>query len=105
MREFVLPTGNGVVTVGGVTRRRLLTWIGALVVAAVVLDRCGGADSPGRNGSRARPTIVVEHGAFTDASGWDAVLGRLRRRGYAVLAPGNPLRGVAPDAAYLRSVL
>ncbi len=105
MREFVLPTGNRVVTVGGVTRRRLLTWIGALVVAAVVLDGCGGADSPGRSGSRARPTIVVEHGAFTDASGWDAVLGRLRRRGYAVLAPANPLRGVAPDAAYLRSVL
>ena len=74
-------------------------------MAAVVLDGCGGADSFGRSGSRARPTIVVEHGAFTDASGWDAVVGRLRRRGYDVLAPANPLRGVAADAAYLRSVL
>ena len=100
---------------GGVKRRRLLTLIVSLVVAAVVLDGCGGgADSVSRSGSRAaattvvdsaRPTIVVEHGAFTDASGWDAVVGRLRRRGYDVLAPANPLRGVGADAAYLKSVL
>ena len=83
--------------------RHLLTWIVALVVAAVVLDGCGGADGFGPSGSRARPTIVVEHGAFTDASGWDAVVGRLRRRGYDVLAPANPLRGVASDAAYLKA--
>jgi pimeloyl-ACP methyl ester carboxylesterase len=77
----------------------------ALVVAAGVLGGCAGADGVGGSGSHVRPTIVVEHGAFTDASGWDAVVGRLRRRGYDVLAPANPLRGVAPDAAYLRSVL
>jgi pimeloyl-ACP methyl ester carboxylesterase len=105
VREFVLPTGSGAVTVGAVNHRRLLTWIVALVAAAVVLDGCADAHDFGRSGARARPTVVVEHGAFTDASGWDAVVGRLRRRGYDVLAPANPLRGVAPDAAYLRSVL
>jgi hypothetical protein len=81
--------------------RRLLAWIVASVAAAVVLDGCGGTDGVVRTSSSVRPTIVVEHGAFTDASGWDAVVGRLRRRGYHVLAPANPLRGVAADAAYL----
>ena len=53
----------------------------------------------------AKPTIVLVHGAFADASGWAGVIDRLDDRGYPVLAPANPLRGVAADAAYLRSVL
>ena len=105
MRESVLPTGRGVVTVGSVKHPRLLAWIVASVGAALVLGGCGDADSSVRSGSPVRPTIVIEHGAFTDASGWDAVAGRLRHRGYDVLAPANPLRGVASDAAYLKSVL
>jgi pimeloyl-ACP methyl ester carboxylesterase len=105
MCEFVLPMGSTVVTVGAVKRRHLLTWSVVVVAAVVVLDGCGGTADVGRSLSRARPTIVVEHGAFTDASGWDGVVGRLRRRGYDVIVPANPLRGVAPDAAYLKSVL
>ena len=30
---------------------------------------------------------------------------RLQDRGYDVLAPANPLRGLAADSAYLRSIL
>ncbi len=53
-----------------------------------------------------RPRLLTSIVALVvAASGWDAVVGRLRRRGYDVLAPANPLRGIAPDAAYLRSVL
>jgi pimeloyl-ACP methyl ester carboxylesterase len=80
-----------------------------VTVTAIVLAGCGGPDTSSAaaeaSASRARPTIVIEHGAFTDASGWDAVIDRLRRRGYGVLAPANPLRGVASDAGYLKSVL
>jgi pimeloyl-ACP methyl ester carboxylesterase len=54
---------------------------------------------------RPKPTIVLVHGAFADASGWAGVTERLQSRGYTVVAPANPLRGVASDAAYLRSVL
>ena len=39
------------------------------------------------------------------ASSWAAVVRRLQRTGYEVAAPGNPLRGLASDAAYLRSFL
>ena len=45
------------------------------------------------------------HGAFADASGWDAEIADLTRLGYPVLAPADPLRGVASDAAYIDGVL
>ena len=37
-----------------------------------------------------RPTIVLVHGAFADASSWNGVIERLQRRGYTVIAPANP---------------
>ncbi|MFI9113726.1 alpha/beta fold hydrolase [Streptomyces venezuelae] len=52
-----------------------------------------------------RPTIVLVHGAFADASSWSGTIRRLQHAGYPVLAPANPLRGLAADTAYLRSVL
>jgi pimeloyl-ACP methyl ester carboxylesterase len=52
-----------------------------------------------------KPTIVLVHGAFEDASIWNVVIQRLQRVGYPVVAFANPLLGVAVDAAYLRSVL
>jgi pimeloyl-ACP methyl ester carboxylesterase len=52
-----------------------------------------------------KPTIVLVHGSFADASGWAGVIRRLLERGFPVAAPPNPLRGIAQDAAYLRSYL
>ncbi|MFI0717428.1 alpha/beta fold hydrolase [Streptomyces inhibens] len=52
-----------------------------------------------------KPTIVLIHGAFADGSSWSAVVERLQRQGHHVLAPALPLRGLASDAAYIRSVL
>jgi pimeloyl-ACP methyl ester carboxylesterase len=53
----------------------------------------------------AEPTIVLVHGAFADASGWNGVVERLQRRGYPVIAPANPLRGLYNDSTYIASVL
>ncbi|WP_329579825.1 alpha/beta fold hydrolase [Streptomyces sp. NBC_01361] len=53
----------------------------------------------------AKPTIVLVHGAFADASSWNGVVERLQRRGYTVIAPANPLRGLYSDSAYIASVL
>jgi pimeloyl-ACP methyl ester carboxylesterase len=50
-------------------------------------------------------TVVLVHGALTDASAWSAVTRRLQHDGYAVLAPAMPLRGLATDSAYLTSFL
>ncbi|MCP2266590.1 alpha/beta fold hydrolase [Promicromonospora thailandica] len=52
-----------------------------------------------------KPTVVLVHGAFADSSSWNGVLPDLQRKGYPVIAPANPLRGLHSDAAYLRSVL
>jgi pimeloyl-ACP methyl ester carboxylesterase len=52
-----------------------------------------------------KPTVVLVHGAFADASGWSGVISRLQAKGYPVIAPPNPLRGVSADAAYMRHFL
>jgi pimeloyl-ACP methyl ester carboxylesterase len=52
-----------------------------------------------------KPTIVLVHGAFADASSWNGVIERLQQRDYTVIAPANPLRGVAADSAYIASLL
>ena len=44
------------------------------------------------------PTVVLVHGAFTDASGYAGVIRKLQSRGVEVRAPMNPLRGLAFDA-------
>jgi pimeloyl-ACP methyl ester carboxylesterase len=52
-----------------------------------------------------RPTVVLVHGAFADGSSWNGVIERLQHQGYRVVAPANPLRGLAADSAYLASVV
>jgi pimeloyl-ACP methyl ester carboxylesterase len=51
------------------------------------------------------PTVVLVHGALTDASVWRHVTAHLHGSGLRVLAPALPLRGLDEDAAYLHSVL
>jgi len=53
----------------------------------------------------AGPTIVLVHGAFADAGSWTGVITELQADGYDVIAPANPLRGVALDSAYLTDFL
>jgi pimeloyl-ACP methyl ester carboxylesterase len=55
--------------------------------------------------SPSKPTVVLVHGAFADSSSWNGVVERLQRRGYPVLAPANPLRGLESDQAYVSAVL
>ena len=51
------------------------------------------------------PTIVFVHGGWADSSGWNQEITNLERRGYTVIAPADPLRDLASDSAYIRSVL
>ena len=53
----------------------------------------------------AERTIVLVHGAFADASGFAGVIGELESSGYAVVAPPNPLRSLATDAAAIAAVV
>jgi pimeloyl-ACP methyl ester carboxylesterase len=51
--------------------------------------------------SDTRPTIVLVHGAWADASGFAAEIIALRDRGFRAIGFANPLRGLADDARYL----
>ncbi|MEV6784483.1 alpha/beta hydrolase [Streptomyces sp. NPDC051098] len=83
----------------------------ALTVALCTVAVPASADSGpagttgGDTGAGARPTVVLVHGAFADASGWNGVIERLQANGYTVLAPPNPLRGPADDSTYIAGVL
>ncbi|MGW0803274.1 alpha/beta fold hydrolase [Nonomuraea sp. NPDC002799] len=74
----------------------------ALSLAALTLTATPAATA---ESTAALPTVVLVHGAWADASGWNGVIARLRSDGYPVLAPANPMRGLASDAAYLSSTL
>jgi pimeloyl-ACP methyl ester carboxylesterase len=51
-----------------------------------------------------KPTIVLIHGAFGDASSWRPVFDRLNDE-YTVIAAPNPLRGIGADAAYVSALI
>ena len=65
---------------------------------------CAGAVAEPRTAAE-RPTVVLVHGAFADSSSWNGVIEELEADGYPVVAVANPLRGLASDAAYVRSVV
>jgi pimeloyl-ACP methyl ester carboxylesterase len=50
------------------------------------------------------PTVVLVHGAFADASGWNGVIEQLQKQDVKVTAPPNPLRGISQDSAYIAGV-
>jgi pimeloyl-ACP methyl ester carboxylesterase len=58
-----------------------------------------------QNEMRARPNIVLVHGAWAEGSSWSSVIERLQADGYRVIAPQFPLTSLADDVARLRHVL
>jgi pimeloyl-ACP methyl ester carboxylesterase len=66
--------------------------------ASAVTATAGSRSSP-------KPVIVLEHGAWADASSWDNVIAGLQRRGFTGYAPPSPLRGLPQDSAGLHDFL
>jgi pimeloyl-ACP methyl ester carboxylesterase len=104
-------------TVTGRFRRVRHGVIVALVLGLVGLAGCGragasaappepAAAAPSAAAAQGpKPTVVLVHGAFADASSWAGVVTRLQKQGYTVTAPALPMRGLASDSAYLASLL
>jgi pimeloyl-ACP methyl ester carboxylesterase len=57
------------------------------------------------NATPERPTIVLVHGAFADASSWNGVIRILETDGYRVVAAANPLRSVHGDAQSVADIV
>jgi pimeloyl-ACP methyl ester carboxylesterase len=88
-------------------RSLLLVVIVVALVGSALISSVGSARSShaGTIKASTKPTVILVHGAFADASGWTGVITRLQQDGYNVIAPPNPLRGVSGDVAYIKSVL
>lgn len=94
-----------------ITRR--LAWVIVtiilVVLAAMIPGQIASAEkttSGSKNSSsKPKPTIVLVHGAFNDASNWRLVTEQLQSEGYQVLAAPNALRGPSSDAAYLAAFM
>jgi pimeloyl-ACP methyl ester carboxylesterase len=52
-----------------------------------------------------KPTIVLVHGAWADATGFDREIRALQDRGFRAIGFANPLRGLPGDATYLADFL
>ena len=93
------------------TRLRLILPAAIVAVAALVTVTTQAASAHASSsqvfswGSGPKPTIVLEHGAWADASSWNKVIGQLQADGFTVDAPPNPLRGVSYDTNYLTDFL
>ena len=52
-----------------------------------------------------KPTIVLVHGAWADATGFDPEIRALQREGFSAIGFANPLRDLAGDSTYLAEFL
>jgi pimeloyl-ACP methyl ester carboxylesterase len=84
----------------------------AAAVAVTALAGCAPTAAPAAQPAAAtavdnspKPTIVMVHGAWSDASPFDAVGEQLRDAGYPVVNFANPLRALGTDTSYLNSFL
>ncbi|RKH64308.1 alpha/beta fold hydrolase [Corallococcus aberystwythensis] len=77
----------------------------SLLAVSAVPSQAVASQDEWETGCRGKPTIVLVHGAFADASGWADVSKRLQRQGYTVHAFANPLRSISGDAEHLRYFL
>jgi len=85
--------------------RRVAMLVASLAAIAMLLGHTTRSAANTQSGGGARPTIVLVHGDWADASSWTSVMRRLENEGFTVVAPPNTLRGPIEDSAYLASYL
>jgi len=72
---------------------------------ATIFDAARASAHMRTSSAHALPAVVLVHGAFADASGWDAVILSLQRKGYFVTAVQLPLRAYEEDVAITKRVI
>jgi pimeloyl-ACP methyl ester carboxylesterase len=97
------PTPN--VTGMSINRRAAALTVSILTSLAVLLNVTGAASAGTTGHTKAKPTVVLVHGAWADSSSWEGVVTRLLRHGYPVDVFATPLRSLSGDSAALRDYL
>jgi pimeloyl-ACP methyl ester carboxylesterase len=82
-----------------------LVAVAAISVTVLAVGQAPSTVAASSRSHRAKPTVVLVHGAWADASGWNGVVTRLQDDGYAVAAIPNQLRLLSSDAAYVSTYL
>jgi pimeloyl-ACP methyl ester carboxylesterase len=110
--EIIMPFPN--------RRFRWVAFAGLAVAAAalgtVVSQVPAGAATPAETSlvhrldtclpaGQAKPTVVLVHGAWADASSWSGEVAILQQAGYDVRAIANPLQDLTTDAEYVADYL
>ncbi|TYB64874.1 alpha/beta hydrolase [Nonomuraea sp. PA05] len=87
------------------TGRAPRTAVGLIAAGALLLAGLSPAQAAAQDDRKqtAKPTIVLVHGAWADASSWTRVIARLHDDGYTVRAVANPLRSLSGDAASVKA--
>ncbi|GAA4718230.1 alpha/beta hydrolase [Nocardioides conyzicola] len=98
------PTARAARRIARRRRLRAAVLLGSLTLGTAVATPTS-ADAHSADRRATKPTIVLVHGAWADASSWRPVVRRLQAAGYPVVAPANPLRSLASDSAYLDALL
>src|ERR1700742_3265080 len=99
MPHTVLHDSTSPFAKGDIPMKSLLAAL-SLTAAALAVAVPAAAAAPAE-----KPTIVLVHGAFADASSWNGVISVLLKDGFHVIAPPNPLRGPASDGAGIHALL
>jgi pimeloyl-ACP methyl ester carboxylesterase len=91
------------ITTRALAWRTFITGLALIVVAAVGTGAASAA--PPKSAPKAKPTIVLVHGAWADSGAWDAVVRKLQHDGYPVDVFPTPLRSLLGDSGYLSQYL
>ena len=83
------------------SKRSLLSALTLTLLAITLI----GASVQAQDDKKALPNIVLVHGAWADASSWNAVIQTLQADGYTVNAPQIALESLDDDVARVREVL
>lgn len=100
----------------GTTRLGALVSVGAVIGMLIVACATPEPDSPGSGTPAAnppatappnavKPTVVLVHGAWADASSWNGEVTALQKQGYEVRAIANPLENLTTDSEYVADFL
>jgi pimeloyl-ACP methyl ester carboxylesterase len=90
------------------SRPRACAVLCAVILAAASCATPSSPVSQGPNVTQAsdvKPTVVLVHGAWADASSWDGEVDALTTQGYDVRAIANPLENLTTDAASVATFL
>lgn len=87
------------------SRLAFLGFLIALSIGSTCVAQSTYRTAATRPATAAKPTIVLVHGAFADASGWDAVIRILQAKGYEVSAVQNPLTSYEVDVEMTKRLI